>query len=60
MLFTSKHCYVINAIHCVIFFILAVKTLETLTKGGKDSVKLGFGKFVDKVQSPMTQMTEYK
>lgn len=43
-----------------------VKTLEDLTNAAtgddslKNSVRLGFGKFVDKVQSPMTQMTPYK
>ncbi|XP_077973499.1 uncharacterized protein LOC120348632 isoform X2 [Styela clava] len=37
-----------------------VKKLRQLTQGGEDSVRLGFGKFVDKVQSPMTQMTPYK
>nr|XP_018671881.1 G-protein coupled receptor 98-like isoform X2 [Ciona intestinalis] len=37
-----------------------VATLQELTQGGTGSVKLGFGKFVDKVQSPMTQMTPYK
>ena len=31
-----------------------------LTSGADGTVRLGFGTFVDKVQSPMTQMTPYK